>query len=130
MDKAPGVVMFPKFDVEYALPEGGLHLSGDYSGTSDGPIQISMVFHKAVLEVNEEGTEAVATTSMVMNRAFVMSPADAFEMIVNPPFFFLVKHNPTDRIASFSRINDPSSADDETSRVTESLSAAKCGSLL
>lgn len=86
--------MFPKFDVEYALPEGGLHLSGDYSGTLDGPIQISVVFHKAVLEVNEEGTEAFATTTMVMNRAFVMSPADAFEMIVNRPFFFPCQAQP------------------------------------
>ncbi|KAF4696118.1 hypothetical protein FOZ60_002349 [Perkinsus olseni] len=120
MKQTPGVLMFPKFKVEYGvkdltsiLAEGGLEIAGDYSGMSDEPLQISNVFHKAVLKVNEEGTEGTAATAMVMNRAFVMPPPEAFEMIVNRPFFFIVKHNPTGRIAFFSHINDPSSSDDE-----------------
>lgn len=120
MKRTPGVLMMPKFEAEYGvedltgvLAEGGLQLSGDYSGMSDGPLQISNVFHKAVLKVNEEGTEGSAATAMVMNRAFVMPPPNSFEMVVNRSFFFIVKHNPTGRIAFFSRINDPSSADDE-----------------
>ncbi|KAF4732339.1 hypothetical protein FOZ62_027889, partial [Perkinsus olseni] len=120
MKQTPGVLMFPKFKVEYGvkdltsiLAEGGLEIAGDYSGMSDEPLQISNVFHKAVLKVNEEGTEGAAATAMVMNRAFVMPPPEAFEMIVNRPFFFIVKHNPTGRIAFFSHINDPSGSDDE-----------------
>ncbi|KAF4656211.1 hypothetical protein FOL47_009103 [Perkinsus chesapeaki] len=118
MKATPGVVLLPKFDVEGEvrditglLEEEGLQLSGDYSGMSDGPLQISSVFHKAVLKVNEEGTEAAAASAMVMNRAFVMPPPDAFEMVVNRPFYFIVKHNLTGRMAFIGKISNPDDAD-------------------
>lgn len=60
----------------------------DFSGASSG-LYISRVIHQAVVEVNEEGTEAVAATvvKMKVKRSLESAP---LEFICNRPFFFLI----------------------------------------
>ncbi|GIX74042.1 leukocyte elastase inhibitor [Caerostris extrusa] len=60
----------------------------DLSGMSDcADLNVSDVVHKAVIEVNEEGTVAAAATAvMIQNRCMVYEP----EFTVDHPFLFMI----------------------------------------
>ncbi|GIY06908.1 serpin B6 [Caerostris darwini] len=60
----------------------------DLSGMSDcADLSVSDVVHKAVVEVNEEGTVAAAATAVMINkRCMVHEP----EFTVNHPFLFMI----------------------------------------
>jgi serpin B len=55
-------------------------------------IWIDAVLHRAFVEVNEEGTEAAATTGVLMaaSAKYQQPPTRRFEMIVDRPFFFAI----------------------------------------
>lgn len=76
--------------------------AADFSGMSDAPLSISEVFHKAFVEVNEEGTEAAAATAVVMNER--AGPA-GFEAL--HPFLFLIKDRADGSILFMGRVSDP-----------------------
>ena len=82
-------------------------LGADFSGI-DGKkeLYISAVIHKAFVEVNEEGTEAAAATSIVM-RASPFTGNKTFEMIVDRPFFFAICHQDTQAILFMGAITSP-----------------------
>lgn len=66
----------------------------DFSGIKieDDGLHISKVIHKAVVEVNEEGTEAAAATAVVMmTRCMVMEFPEEFRC--NRPFLFIIHDN-------------------------------------
>ena len=48
--------------------------------------------HKAVIEVNEEGTEAAAVTVLIAVRS---GPVKPLQYICNRPFIFLIRNNLT-----------------------------------
>mmetsp|Transcript_35900 Transcript_35900/g.68855 ORF Transcript_35900/g.68855 Transcript_35900/m.68855 type:complete len:407 (-) Transcript_35900:332-1552(-) len=92
----------PKFKVEYGARDlcSALSLLGltDAFGSKDGPflkmtddveVHLGKVLHKAVLEVNEEGTEAAAVAAM-MCQTLCIRPGPP-KMVVNRPFLFLVQ---------------------------------------
>ncbi len=58
-------------------------------------IFISRVLHKAVIEVNEEGSEAAAVTVVEMKESAVEEP---IRFIANRPFLFLINDESTDTI--------------------------------
>ena len=60
------------------------------------------MIHKAVVEVNEEGTEAAAATAVGM-RTTSMPPM--FE--VNRPFLFLIREHATGTILFIGRVTNP-----------------------
>ena len=76
----------------------------DFSGM-DGTknLFISRALHQAFVEVNEEGTEAAAATTIIMELTAV---PDSF--IANHPFIFLILHKETGAILFMGRVNDPS----------------------
>lgn len=67
----------------------------DFSGASSS-LYISQIIHQAVIEVNEEGTEAAAATIVDMRIKRSLQPSPV-EFICNRPFLFLIhdtlKHN-------------------------------------
>ncbi|GIM08522.1 hypothetical protein Vretimale_12536 [Volvox reticuliferus] len=89
--------------VESAFSPG----AADFSRMVDFGAFVSDVVHKAVVEVDEEGTVAAAATGVVMMRCL---PAPPEEIIFNRPFAFMIYHNPTDLPAFIGVINDPSAA--------------------
>jgi serpin B len=64
---------------------------------------IGDVKHKAVMEVNEEGTEAAAATAIVMTRALARDPV----MVVDRPFFCAIRDNRTGTILFMGAIEAP-----------------------
>jgi serpin B len=65
-------------------------------------LYIGEVLHKAVVEVNEEGTEAAAVTSVGV-RATSAPPA----FIVDQPFFFAIRDNDTKTVLFMGIVLDP-----------------------
>jgi serine protease inhibitor len=72
------------------------------------PIYIGQVIHRSVVEVNEEGTEAAAITEMAMPLAS-LRPTESrrFRMIVDRPFFFVIRDDDSNMILFMGAVNDP-----------------------
>ena len=66
---------------------------------------LSQVSHKAVLSVDEKGTEAVSSTTIEI---MPMSLPDTMEL--NRPFLVLIVENSTKSILFMGRISDPTAA--------------------
>nr|XP_015222830.1 PREDICTED: alpha-2-antiplasmin [Lepisosteus oculatus] len=86
----PMSVKLPKLNLEYsqdlrevftAMGLGELFSGPDLSGIGPGPLLVSSVQHKSTMEVNEQGAEAAAATSVVISRS-------SFFFSLNRPFFF------------------------------------------
>lgn len=98
-------LQIPKFKLEYgivqlndALISMGMRLpfstDADFSGIRAG-LYISEVLHKAVIEVNEEGSEAAGATVVVVGETAVQEPV---QFIADRPFLFLIEEAETGTI--------------------------------
>uniref|UniRef100_A0A8D0ATQ5 Serpin domain-containing protein n=1 Tax=Sander lucioperca TaxID=283035 RepID=A0A8D0ATQ5_SANLU len=103
-------VKVPKFKLEYAqdlqevftkLGLGGMFSSPNLAGIADGPLLVSSVMHKSCMEINEEGAEAAAATTVVISRAsnpvFHLSQPFLFALMddmTQVPIFMGVINNP------------------------------------
>jgi serpin B len=113
-----GDVLVPRFKIEYecglvpTLRALGMRdafdaSTADFSGMSDADLCVSEVKHKAVVEVNEEGTKAAAVTSVEMKTTSVREPADRFSFIADQPFFFVIRDDATGTILFMGALYDP-----------------------
>lgn len=77
----------------------------DFSGIEkEGGLTISEVKHKTFIEVNEEGTEAAAVTSVGIE---VTSAPQYVEMSFDRPFLFFIRENNSGLILFAGQINKP-----------------------
>jgi serine protease inhibitor len=110
-------IKLPKFTVEYGvkrlntiLEKLGMEiafnpLAADLSGiasTTAGKLYISYVDHKATIEVNEQGTEAAAATSVGIGLTAVPP-----SFVVNRPFFFEIRDDRSGSILFMGKILNP-----------------------
>jgi serpin B len=65
---------------------------------------IKEVRHKTFVEVNEEGTEAAAATSVEFGVTCVQ---EEFNMLVDRPFFFAIRDNQTGALLFAGAVADP-----------------------
>jgi len=110
----PGEIILPRFKLEctYALNDALASLGmgaafgeqADFSGISSQPVWIDRVQHKTCLEVDEEGTEAAAATSISM---FLGGSPGEFSMVFDHPFFCVIHHRKRDVILFTAAIVDP-----------------------
>lgn len=115
----PGDLKLPRFKVEWestlndALKALGMEEAfserANFSQMAKLPpgntLSISEVKHKAVCEVNEEGTVAAAATSVGMGLA--SAPPERFTMKVDRPFFFAIRDNVTGVILFMGSVTNP-----------------------
>ena len=115
-----GSIAIPRFRAEFDM---GLRLllealgmvtafdraEADFSGMMRGgpaEIWIDDIFHKAVIEVTEKGTEAAAVTSVNIVAASI-SMDEPFSMVLDRPFFFTIRDDETGTILFMGSIADP-----------------------
>jgi serpin B len=82
----------------------------DFSGmTTQAPLYVSAVIHKANLEVDEQGTTAAAATAVVMSVGGCTgpNPATTVSLRFDRPFLFLVRDVQTGTILFMGRVTDP-----------------------
>ncbi|XP_057360235.1 LOW QUALITY PROTEIN: serpin B11 [Manis pentadactyla] len=80
-------------------------VKADLSGVSSAKgLYLSKVIHKSYVEVNEEGTEAAATTgnSLVVKRLPIRA-----QFMANHPFLFFIKHIQTNMILFCGKLASP-----------------------
>ncbi|KAE8280066.1 Leukocyte elastase inhibitor [Larimichthys crocea] len=106
----PRFKMEEKYDLKSVLVSMGMvdafsPVSSDFSGMSPGnDLMLSKVVHKAFVEVNEEGTEAAASTAAVMMlRCAMRTPP----FVADHPFLFFIRHNPSMSILFAGRYCSP-----------------------
>jgi serpin B len=87
-----------------AFTPGAADLSGMDGSRS---LFISKVVHKAVIEVNEEGSEAAAATGVGIG---LESVSLSTEFNADHPFMYLIRDNASGSILFLGRMMDPTSA--------------------
>lgn len=116
-----GSLALPRFRLEYdvtlndALRAMGVRDAFDRNAADlremvqfrSGNAFISKIRHKAFTEVNEEGTEAAATTSAEVQVTSMPVGQKTFQMIVNRPFFFAIRDNSTGTLLFLGSVSDP-----------------------
>ena len=106
----------PKYKMEYGvkvlndvLTELGMGIAfgpeADFSGINPG-IFISEVMHKAVIEVNEKGSEAAAATVVAMAES-AMPVDEMIEFTVDRPFFFVIADDRSGAILFMGKVVSP-----------------------
>ncbi len=93
------------------LPEMGMRLpfsdDANFSGiTGDKSLKISRVIHKAYIDINEEGTEAAASTVVEGQDLLAPPPGTVIDYIVNRPFAFAIRENSTGVILFIGKIGE------------------------
>ncbi|HLG13149.1 MAG TPA: serpin family protein [Blastocatellia bacterium] len=119
-EKSDGEILLPRFTIEFeaelngALKALGMGVAFDPAGANfKNMIQMSenayinKVKHKTFAEVNEEGTEAAAVTSVDIVATSVMRPKRTFKMVVDRPFFCAIRDNQTGSVLFMGSILDP-----------------------
>jgi serpin B len=113
------IVEMPKFQVEYGqrlnsvLSSLGMEVAfdsmrADFSGIASpgsGNLFVSYVDHKAVIEVNEEGTVAAAATSVGVTYSMVTPAPPSF--IVNRPFYYEIRDDRSGSILFMGEMLNP-----------------------
>jgi serine protease inhibitor len=103
VDTADVLLQIPKFELEYGIKNLNSSLielgmgeafseDADFSGIRED-VFISNVFHKAVIEVNEEGSEAAAAT--VIGIGLTSAIIDPITFIADRPFMFIIADETT-----------------------------------
>lgn len=110
-------LVLPRFRICYGstslkpqLKDMGMHEAFDGGGgflqmSEDPDLHLDDVFHKAMIEVTEEGTVAAAATAAIMMTRSMPAPPE--EMIFNRPFGMVVLHNPSMTPLFVARVDDP-----------------------
>ena len=86
---------------------GFADFSAMYPGARPGGVCISFVKHKTYVDVNEEGTEAAAVTSVGMGVGSM--PAGPPHIVVDRPFIVAIRERLTGTILFLGRVMDPAS---------------------
>ena len=113
-------VFIPKFKFEQKFelsnvlsklgaPDAFNEVAADFSGIKsvNDDLHISNVIHQAIVEVNEEGTEAAAATAVVKKAICSVVMERPIEFRCNRPFLFFIHDNKHHTILFTGRYSKP-----------------------
>ncbi|MFW5903564.1 MAG: serpin family protein [Halolamina sp.] len=120
LNDAKGTLALPKFEYETSVElkdalsalgmpdafEPGADFDGMVEGEREGP-WTDQVYHDAYVSVDEEGTEAAASTAVVMKES---APPQWGELRFDRPFLFCIRDRPTDAVLFLGRVVDAGAA--------------------
>ena len=118
-EKQKGDVFLPRFKLEYKIKLNDILIAlgmgtafspveADFSKMyKPGGLYIDEVNHKTYVEVNEEGTEAAAVTSVVISERSTGGD-EGFVMHMNRPFIFAIREHHSGTILFVGKIVNPS----------------------
>jgi serpin B len=116
-DTVTSKLTMPKFKIEYktllndALTDMGMGIAftdgADFSRLFEDPLDlfISRVIHQAVIEVNEEGSEAAAATAVEIMETSL--PPEPENILINKPFVFLIREKHSGVILFAGKLMNP-----------------------
>ena len=82
---------------------------GGFLGIADQPdLHVDSVLHRAVISVDEEGTEAAAATAVIVAQRAMPRPPRVLKF--DRPFVFAIEHAATGRVVFAGVVADPSAA--------------------
>ncbi|KAL1768705.1 plasminogen activator inhibitor 1 [Sigmodon hispidus] len=114
MTKLPRLLILPKFSLETEVDlQGPLKnlgmtdmfspIKADFTRLSDQEqLSVAQALQKVKIEVNESGTVASSSTAVLVSAR--MAPQ---EVIMDRPFLFVVRHNPTETILFMGQLMEP-----------------------
>ena len=117
-DTATAKIYMPKFKIDYktllndVLSNMGMAIAftdaADFSRLFEEPLDlfISRVIHQAVIEVNEEGSEAAAATAVEIMETSL--PPEPENITINEPFIFFIREKHSSSILFAGKLMDPS----------------------
>ncbi len=116
--KDPVVVTMPRFKFAFetklnnVLAEMGMVKAfqpniADFSKISDKDLYISSAVHKSFIDVNENGTEAAAVTSITFTTTSAGNEPPKTYFTVNKPFIFAITEKDTDAILFIGEVQNP-----------------------
>jgi serine protease inhibitor len=116
--KNPVVVTMPRFKFSFetklnsVLTEMGMIKAfepnvADFSKISAENLFISSAVHKSFIDVNENGTEAAAVTSITFSNTSIGNEPPKTYFTVNKPFVFAITEKDTDAILFMGEVQNP-----------------------
>ncbi|KAF7050868.1 hypothetical protein CFC21_059168 [Triticum aestivum] len=117
-----GQFKIPKFKISFDFEASKLFKSlglqlpfsteADLSEMVDAPLGqslcVSSIFHKSFVEVNEEGTEAAATTvAVVMCKSLPPVPPMKVDFVADHPFLFVIREDMTGVVLFVGHVINP-----------------------
>jgi serpin B len=114
-------IQLPKFSMSHRLSlkpllkDLGMPLAfdpelADFSGmTNDTKLSVADVIHEARIDLDEEGTTAVAFTVVIMTD-YTLTVTERREFIADHPFLFMIRDDVTGAILFMGRMVDPTLA--------------------
>uniref|UniRef100_A0A2R9CNA6 Plasminogen activator inhibitor 1 n=1 Tax=Pan paniscus TaxID=9597 RepID=A0A2R9CNA6_PANPA len=114
MTRLPRLLVLPKFSLETEVdlrkPLENLGMTdmfrqfrADFTSLSDQePLHVAQALQKVKIEVNESGTVASSSTAVIVSAR--MAPE---EIIMDRPFLFVVRHNPTGTVLFMGQVMEP-----------------------
>lgn len=112
-----GSIQLPRFKFDYDIQlnsalkalgmESAFNNRANFSKMTSASVKIDEVKHKTFVEVNEEGTEAAAVTSVGMVLKAARAPQEPFQMVVDRPFFCAIRDNQTGTVLFMGSIKEP-----------------------
>ncbi|XP_028052291.1 serpin-ZX-like [Camellia sinensis] len=93
-----GDFQIPKFKISF-----GFEASKVLKGLG---LDVSSIFHKSFIEVNEEGTEAAAASAAVIQQRALMS-MDKINFVADHPFLFVIREDMTSVVLFIGHVLNP-----------------------
>ncbi|KAL1212383.1 putative non-inhibitory serpin-Z5 [Cardamine amara subsp. amara] len=92
-----GDFRIPKFKIEFGFEASSVFSEFEFEGS---------LYHKALIEIDEEGTEAAAASALVLS--YGGRPSPPIDFVADHPFLFLIREDKIGTVLFAGQIFDPS----------------------
>jgi serpin B len=110
-----GKFLIPKFKISFDFKALEYLESLGFSGKGltkmvdpdTGELEVSEIFHKAFIQVNEKGTEAAAITGAILAGCSAFKPPPPIDFVADHPFLYLIREEVTETVIFVGQVLNP-----------------------